>query len=94
MEVDLWIRALLALLLVGGLIGIAALIAKKFMPSHLVARHQKDKRVNILETTYIDPKHRLLLIKRDETEHLILIGNNSMVIERNVNAAKTKEEDA
>lgn len=84
MEADLWIRALLALILVAGLIGIVAIIAKKFMPQHLVARHQKDKRISIEELTYLDPKHRLALIKRDDVSHLLLLGPTNLVIEQNI----------
>ncbi len=85
MESDLWIRVLLALFLVIGLMGVLVLIARKYMPSHMLARSNAEKRVVIKETTYIDPKHRLLLIKRDKTEHLLLIGpSNSLVVESNI----------
>lgn len=94
METDLWIQTLLALVLVVGLIGLVAVLARKFMPGNLVARHHKDKRVSIEEITYIDPKHRLILIKRDDIRHLLLVGaNHSVVIEHQIDnqpAKKTK----
>ena len=37
----------------------------------------------------LSPKHRLVLIKRDETEHLLLLGaNNDIVVEGKINKAR------
>ncbi len=50
----------------------------------------RDKRLKILEIRPIDNQHRLVLIERDSTEHLLLIGNNSdLVIETNIHREKT-----
>jgi flagellar protein FliO/FliZ len=34
----------------------------------------RQRRLRILEVAALDPKHRLVLVRRDETEHLVLIG--------------------
>lgn len=31
-------------------------------------------RLSVLETRFLDPRHKLVLIRRDENEHLLLIG--------------------
>lgn len=45
------------------------------------------KRIAVVETTAIDPKRRLVLVRRDQTEHLILLGAGSeMVVETGIAA--------
>jgi len=34
----------------------------------------KGKRLGVVETTFLGPKHRLVLLRRDAVEHLVLIG--------------------
>ena len=46
----------------------------------------KSKRLSIIETMSLDPKRRIVLIRRDNCEHLLLIGTSSeQVIERDIN---------
>ena len=82
MDSSLFLRPFLALLFVSSLIILIALIVKKlglYYPS--VGQHGA-KRLAILEVTMIDPKRRLVLIKRDNVEHLLLLGTTSeMLIE-------------
>jgi flagellar protein FliO/FliZ len=37
----------------------------------------KGRRLGVVETAFLGPKHRLILVRRDEVEHLVLIGPNS-----------------
>ena len=84
MDLEDYFRFAVALILVLGLIGLLALIAKRFgmVPRVTIGRTRGDKRVNIVDVTNIDGKRRLILVRRDDTEHLILLGvNGETVIE-------------
>ena len=42
-------------------------------------------RLAVLDVTGVDPKRKLVLVRRDETEHLLLIGGqNDLVVEANI----------
>jgi flagellar protein FliO/FliZ len=77
-------RAVLALVLVLGLIGGAAWAARRFGPAMwLGARRSKsDRSLGVLESLPVDARHRLVLVRRGERQHLLLIGpNHSLVVE-------------
>lgn len=87
MEAQNYITAVLALVLVVGLIvGLAALL-KRFglTDGRAVGRRA---RLGTIESKSIDGRHRLVLVRRDDVEHLLLVGpNTSQVIERGIPAA-------
>jgi len=84
MDLDQILRGLLALFFVLGLIGGITLIAKRFgftpratLPKATRgARNKatKGRRLGIVEVLPVDAKRRLVLVRRDDTEHLILLG--------------------
>jgi flagellar protein FliO/FliZ len=76
-------RAVLALALVLGLIGGAAWAARRFGPAlWFGARPKRDRSLGVLESLPIDARHRLVLVRRGERKHLLLIGpNHSLVVE-------------
>ena len=94
MEFD-YPRFLLALIFVIGLIGLLTLLARRFgfgairlSPAFMGKGRNGKSRVSIVEATSIDARRRLVLVRRDDTEHLILIGANSeLVVERNIRSA-------
>lgn len=54
-------------------------------------QHLKSKqaRMKIVEVIAIDTKRRLVLVSRDNQEHLILIGgNNDLIVENNINVSE------
>jgi flagellar protein FliO/FliZ len=66
-------RYLGALLLVLGLIGGAGLAARRFgLPG--LSKPASTRRLRIVESLMISPRQRLMLVRRDEIEHLVLIG--------------------
>jgi len=77
------IRAVLALVLVLGLIGAAAWAARRFGPGLWVGgRPKRDRSLAVLESLPVDARHRLVLVRRGERQHLLLIGpNHSLVVE-------------
>ncbi len=81
----------MALAVVLGLIGILAWAGRRFgnnMPmlgSVLGRRKNVTRRIGVVETIAIDGKHRLVLIKRDQIEHLVLLDpTGAVVVETNI----------
>jgi flagellar protein FliO/FliZ len=86
-------RYFAALLLVAALLGFAWLAARKqgfsglarFIPA------QADRRLSVVETMMMGPKHRLYLLRRDGTEHLVVIGpQGADVIEAGIPATAVR----
>lgn len=62
-----------------------ALAAVAFLAWALTREHRpraggRQRRLRILEVAALDPKHRLVLVRRDETEHLVLIGPSAALL--------------
>ena len=66
-------RYLGALLLVLGLVGGAGLAARRFGLSGLV-KPSATRRLAVVETLTLGPRQRLLIIRRDGVEHLVMSG--------------------
>ena len=85
-----YLKYVLALVFVLSLIGIFAVIARRagFGLSNSV-HGKRQRRLGIIETLNIDGKRKLLLIKRDTVEHLILLGaDGDLLIESAVTPPK------
>jgi flagellar protein FliO/FliZ len=82
-------RYLGALLLVLGLVGCAALAARRFgVPG--IASRSATRRLAVVETLMIDARHKVFLLKRDDREHLLIVGpEGSRVIESGIVPAAT-----
>lgn len=84
MPEDMLARMLFALGLVLALMGALAYVLKKYgarlgLP---VAIKQGKARVQMVDVTPLDARHRLVLVRRDNVEHLLLLGGaNPVVIE-------------
>ena len=76
----------LALLFVLGLVGLLALIARRFGLGFPVSgRANSARRLAVSELLPLDSKRRLVLFRRDGTEHLVLLGTESdLLIEANI----------
>jgi flagellar protein FliO/FliZ len=73
-----------ALLFVIGLIALAAWIARRVMGVN-AASSSRGKRLTVIETLPLDSKQRLMLVRRDQTEHLVCVGPTGIcVVERGV----------
>lgn len=79
MDITNLIRLGLALIFVLSLMAILALIMKKINGGSGAFKGQ-DKRLDIIEQRMLDPKHKLMLIKRDQTEHLVILSNNDTIV--------------
>lgn len=89
MTIETYLQFVLALVFVLALIGVIAWIARRYGIglSAAVPRSGK-RRLSVVETTALDTKRRLVLVRRDAVEHLLLIGPNAdTVIESAIPAA-------
>ncbi len=81
-------NSVLALLFVLGLIGALAWLVRRagLLPGIAGAMGRTSPaRLGVRETISIDPRHRLVLVARDDVEHLLLIGpSGDLVIERRI----------
>ncbi len=77
-------RFIFASFFVLGLLGLMAVGLKyygqKTLGSKLFSVNNSQGRVAILETQYIDHKSKILLVKRDDVEHLLLISDGKTTI--------------
>ena len=84
MDFMVFLRAVLALAVTLGLIGLAAYAIRRYAPELLArfqARAGKERRLKIVETLVVGPTHRILLIQVDDDERLIMIGEGKELIE-------------
>jgi flagellar protein FliO/FliZ len=75
------IRAIAALGLTLGLIGLAAYGARRWGPDWLtrLAPARSDKRLALLESLPLDASRRLVLVRLDGVEKLILLGDGRIL---------------
>lgn len=84
MELEQTLRALFALVAVVGLIGLLGLGLRRFAPASLIGG-RPGKRLSVVEALTLDPKRRLVLVRRDDVEHLLLVGpETATVVERGI----------
>lgn len=77
-----YLRFILALLLVLGLLALAAFLLRR---SGLGPKLGRSRRLSVLESLPVGPKHRLLLVRRDDVEHLLLLGpEGDLVVESQI----------
>ena len=98
MEIDSvsYLKFLFALIFVLGLIGGFALLAKKFgMGNRGPMRRGKGTRLSIVESMPLDAKRRGMLIRRDDKEHMLLLGGvTELVIEGDIPIDPEREKRA
>ena len=76
-------RAVFGLAFTLGLIGLAPYAARRYAPQ-LLARlnaERGERRMQVVETLVLDPARRLVLVRIDDEERLILLGEGRELIE-------------
>lgn len=77
MDLDQYIRFLMALLFVVALIMVVAWVLRRAgMAGGRVRGRGRQRRLSVVEALPIDAKRRLVLVRRDDREHLILLSAN------------------
>ena len=71
MDFDLYLRFALALVLVLGLIALLAWLLRRF---GMGMKMTKGRRLGISEVQMLGPRHKLMLVRRDDVEHLVILG--------------------
>jgi flagellar protein FliO/FliZ len=71
-----FLRAVFALALTLGLVGLAAVALRRFGPDALArfTPARKERRMKVVETLILDPSRRLVIIACDDEERLLLLG--------------------
>ena len=77
MDFDLYLRFALALILVLGLIALLAWLLRRF---GMGVKMTKGRRLGVTEVQMLGPRHRLMLIRRDDVEHLVIVGPASETV--------------
>jgi flagellar protein FliO/FliZ len=89
MDISEYFRFALALIFVLALIGVLAAVARRAgfgFPASSI-KPSGARRLSIVEVTPLDGRRRLVLIRRDNVEHLLMLSPNSEhVIERGIAA--------
>lgn len=82
MTIDLmaYLKLMGALGLVLLLFGLAAWAAKRYLPGAGRVGIRPGRRLSVIEVVVLDTRRRLVLVRRDEVEHLILIGASSETV--------------
>lgn len=79
-----YLQFALALGFVLALIGVVAVLARRFGLGY-APRTQGARRLAIGEAIALDARHRLVLVRRDEVEHLLVLGPTAVtLVERDI----------
>jgi len=92
---DSYLRFVLALVFVLALIGLAAWLVRRFGVGGVVVPRGR-RRLGLVEVLPLDARRRLVLVRCDDTEHLVLLGTATETvvqagIRRTPAAAETAE---
>ncbi|MDX1486169.1 MAG: flagellar biosynthetic protein FliO [Alphaproteobacteria bacterium] len=89
MDFSTYFQFLLALIFVLALIGLIAWAYRHFaLGGKVLGGARKTGRLEVIESKHVDAKRRLVLLRRDSVEHLILLGpNGETVVETGIASA-------
>ena len=81
MDLAALVRAIFALALTLGLIGLAAVALRKYGPDAIsrISAQKKDRRLKIVETLTLDPARRVMIVSCDGRERLIILGEGRLL---------------
>lgn len=91
MEADLpqYTQLFAALIFVVGLMGGGALLVKKLGLAGPLPQKMGKKRLKVIEAMPLDARRKLVLIQRDDAQHLVILGiNGETIVETNIKAPK------
>jgi flagellar protein FliO/FliZ len=75
------VRVVAALAVTLGLIGLAVVAYRRYGPETLsrLQSSRADRRLKVIETLVLDPARRLVLVRFDAEERLILLGEGTLI---------------
>ncbi|WP_439514713.1 flagellar biosynthetic protein FliO [Oceanibaculum nanhaiense] len=77
MNIESYLYAVLALVFVLALLGLLYLVIRRMGIGGALPRTRGERRLRLVEVLPVDAKRRLLLLRRDGREHLVLLGPES-----------------
>lgn len=80
MDYATYLRFLAALAFVLLLIWLATWVVRRLGLVRALPRSGAARRLSVIEIAAVDAKRKLVLIRRDQTEHLVLLGPTSEVV--------------
>ena len=84
------LRILFGFVAVLGLIALSALAARKLGLASVSGGMAKKRRLSIVETLAIDTRRRIVIVKCDNTEHLVILSaTGETVVERNLDSVES-----
>ena len=87
MEASQALRFIAAFIFVISLMWILSFIMKKVGYGKLMPMNKADRRLSVVEYLPLDTKNRMVLVRRDNTEHLLLVSaDHSEIIESGIKA--------
>ena len=90
MDISVYLRFILALAGVLALIAIAAFILKRVGWGGMRTPRSAQKRLAVTAAIALDGRRRLVLVRRDDVEHLILVGGPAdLVVESGIGPCPT-----
>lgn len=88
-ELPQMLRLFAALIFVVSLMGGLALLLKRFGLSGATPESPKQKRLKVIESLPLDARRRLVLIQRDNKQHLVILGaSGETVVETDIEHEK------
>ena len=92
-----YLQFILALAFVLGLIGVSSVLLRKFGPGGMVTsrlRPGQKRRLDVVESLALDPRRRVVIVRRDDVEHLLLLGpQGETVVEQGIIPPETPEQN-
>lgn len=84
MDLASFARAIFALAITIGLIGLAGVALRRFGPEAMArfAPTRAERRLAVVETLVLDPSRRLLIVSCDGEERLLLLGEGQVLDSR------------
>jgi len=96
-DTSLWVRFFFAFVIVFALLGGTLFFVRRFGGERLGASSARGRqpRLAVIDAAAVDGRRRLILIRRDNVEHLLMIGGPSdVVVEANIVRAAAPARDA
>lgn len=86
-DMSLALGLILALVVILALIGFIALILRRFGLNRLgsMSLHGRQPRLSVMDVAHLDARRKLIIVRRDTVEHLIMVGGpNDVLIEQGI----------
>ena len=84
-ELPIFVTFLIAFVIVLALIGAIAWLVRRFGAARLAAGRGRQPRLAVIDAAAVDGRRKLIIIRRDNVEHLLMIGGpTDVVVETNI----------